>query len=543
LKKQVEAIIKDALTNLGIDTKVYVNHPRDPSFGDYTTNVAMLLAKERKASAQDLAHDISQALANPMIQKVEVAGPGFINLRMVPQWWYSAFSRILGEKENFGQMDLGMNKKVQIEFVSANPTGPLHIGHGRGAAVGDSLARILKKAGYQVEKEYYINDAGRQIRMLGESIWSRCMEIKGINAEFPKEGYQGAYVLDLAKEAVEKMPEVLELAKDKAIEELAVWGAEKILGQIKEDLRGFGVEFDSWFNESTLYKKRLVENALSKLKEKGYLYSQDGALWFASSKLEDDKDRVVVKANGDPTYLASDIAYHDLKAQRGFHLLIDIWGADHHGYVSRIKAALEALGHAPQILHVLLVQIVNLIKSGDKVSMSTRQGEFITLSELMAEVGKDAARYTFLTRKCDAHLDFDVDLVKSQTEENPVFYVQYAHTRISSIFRNALDKSISYTELEKVDLSPLTLEEEMLLIKKSLQFPDIIEGIALNLEPHRLTYYLQELASIFHSYYNHHRVLVEDKELREARMALVKGVQIVIKEGLGLLGVDAPHSM
>jgi arginyl-tRNA synthetase len=231
------------------------------------------------------------------------------------------------------------------------------------------------------------------------------------------------------------------------------------------------------------------------------------------------------------------------RTQRGFHLLIDIWGADHHGYVSRIKAALEALGHAPQILHVLLVQIVNLIKSGDKVSMSTRQGEFITLSELMAEVGKDAARYTFLTRKCDAHLDFDVDLVKSQTEENPVFYVQYAHTRISSIFRNALDKSISYTELEKVDLSPLTLEEEMLLIKKSLQFPDIIEGIALNLEPHRLTYYLQELASIFHSYYNHHRVLVEDKELREARMALVKGVQIVIKEGLGLLGVDAPHSM
>ncbi len=318
----------------------------------------------------------------------------------------------------------------------------------------------------------------------------------------------------------------------------------EILEEIKGDLGAFGVTFDSWFGERTLYERELVSKALDKLKERGFIYEEEGALWFASRRLGDDKDRVVVRANGEPTYLASDIAYHALKAERGFDLLVDVWGADHHGYVPRIRAALEALGYDPQMLQVLLIQMVSLIKGGEKVSMSTRQGEFVPLAELVDEVGKDAVRFIFLTRKCDAHLDFDVDLAKSRTEENPVFYVQYAHARISSIFRTAQERNISLPDsFPDVDLAPLGLVEEMSLIKKVIQFPDLIEGMARSLEPHRLTYYLQELAAAFHSYYNHHRVLVEDGALREARMALVKGIQLVVREGLRLLGVDAPHSM
>ncbi len=544
MRKEVEKMVREALERVGLETRVQVDYPRDSRFGDYTTNAAMVMAKGLGINPRELAQKIARALDHPMIEKVEVAGPGFINLFMKVDWWYSAFARLLEEGEAFGCLDLGKGKRVQVEFVSANPTGPLHIGHGRGAAVGDSLARILEKAGYQVEREYYVNDAGRQIRVLGESIWARCMELLGREVEFPQDGYRGEYVVDLARRALEEMPQVLESPWEEAVERLARWGAGEILEVIRRDLEAFGVTFDSWFSERTLYQRDLVGKALERLKERGFIYEKEGALWFASSRLGDDKDRVVVRANGEPTYLASDIAYHALKADRGFHLLVDVWGADHHGYVPRIKAAMRALGYDPHMLQVLLIQMVSLIKGGEKVSMSTRQGEFVPLSELVEEVGKDAVRFIFLTRKCDAHLDFDVDLAKSQTEENPVFYVQYAHARISSIFRTARERGIPLPpDFGKVDLTPLTLKEEMGLIKKALQFPDLIEGMARSLEPHRLTYYLQELAGAFHSYYNHYRVLVEDEGLRRARAALAKGVQVVIREGLRLLGVDAPHTM
>ena len=544
MRKEVEKMVREALERVGLETRVQVDYPRDSRFGDYTTNAAMVMAKGLGINPRELAQKIARALDHPMIEKVEVAGPGFINLFMKVDWWYSAFARLLEEGEAFGCLDLGKGKRVQVEFVSANPTGPLHIGHGRGAAVGDSLARILEKAGYQVEREYYVNDAGRQIRVLGESIWARCMELLGREVEFPQDGYRGEYVVDLARRALEEMPQVLESPREEAVERLARWGAGEILEVIRRDLEAFGVTFDSWFSERTLYQRDLVGKALERLKERGFIYEKEGALWFASSRLGDDKDRVVVRANGEPTYLASDIAYHALKADRGFHLLVDVWGADHHGYVPRIRAAMRALGYDPHMLQVLLIQMVSLIKGGEKVSMSTRQGEFVPLSELVEEVGKDAVRFIFLTRKCDAHLDFDVDLAKSQTEENPVFYVQYAHARISSIFRTARERGIPLPpDFGKVDLTPLTLKEEMGLIKKALQFPDLIEGMARSLEPHRLTYYLQELAGAFHSYYNHYRVLVEDEGLRRARAALAKGVQVVIREGLRLLGVDAPHTM
>ncbi len=543
LKAEAARILQEVLARLGIGDQVQVDYPRDPKFGDYTTNVAMVMARELGEKPWDLAQRIVQAVDHPMVDAAEVAGAGFINLRMKRDWWFSAFSRLLKEPESFGSLILGKGKKVQVEFVSANPTGPLHIGHGRGAAVGDSLARILEKAGYKVEREYYVNDAGRQVKVLGESIWARCMELKGRKVGFPVDGYRGDYVVDLAEEAFQEVPHVLDLPKEEAIDTLARWGGERILKGIQGDLEAFGVRFDSWFPERQLYEDNLVNEALEKLNGKGLLYEEDGALWFASSHFGDDKDRVVVRTNGEPTYLASDIAYHVLKAERGFHLLVDVWGADHHGYVPRIKAALEALGYGDRLLQVLLIQMVSLIKGGEKISMSTRQGKFVTLGELVEEVGKDAVRFTFLTRKCDAHLDFDIDLAKSQSEENPVFYVQYAHARISSIFRTADERGIPIPSWEGVDLNPLELEEEVAIMKKVLQFPDLIEAMAVNLEPHRLTYYLHDLVAAFHSYYNHHRVLLEDRPLREARMALVKGVQEVVKEGLRLLGVDAPHKM
>jgi len=543
LKAEAAKILQKALTKLGIEHQVQVDYPRDPRFGDYTTNVAMVIAKELGEKPRDLAQSIACAIDHPMVNAVEVAGAGFINLRMKKAWWSSAFSRLLQDPESFGSLTLGKGKKVQVEFVSANPTGPLHIGHGRGAAVGDSLARILEKAGYQVEREYYVNDAGHQIQVLGESLWARCMELNNKKVDFPPDGYQGTYVVDLAEEALHEFPGVLDLPKEEAVDILAKWGMQRILRGIQEDLKAFGVRFDSWFSERRLYEDDLVNKALEKLKERSLLYEEDGAIWFTSSRFGDDKDRVVVRANGEPTYLASDIAYHALKAERGFHLLVDVWGADHHGYVPRIKAALEALGYGDHLLQVLLIQMVNLIRGGEKVSMSTRQGKFVTLGELIEEVGKDAVRFTFLTRKCDAHLDFDVDLAKSQSEENPVFYVQYAHARISSIFRTAEERGIPFPSWIGVDLSPLELEVETALMKKALQFPDLVEAAAVNLEPHRLTYYLHDLAAAFHGYYNHHRVLLEDRPLREARMALVKGVQEVVKEGLRLLGVEAPSKM
>lgn len=544
MRRKIRGLLESAMKKIGLgEESPIVDYPKNSKFGDYSTNVAMAAAERAGLRPRELAEKIVKQIEHPHIERVEVAGPGFINIRVKKDWWWKGLRKLLIRGPEYGDLTLGKDKRVQIEFVSANPTGPLHIGHGRGAAVGDSLARILKKAGFDVEKEYYVNDAGRQMRILGESIWERCMELSGEEAQFPAQGYKGRYIYELAKEALREFPRLLDKPREEGINFLSQWGGEKILESIRKDLEVFGVKFDSWCWEKKLYQQGFVEESLGILKKKGYLYEKEGALWFKTSELGDEKDRVAIRSTGEPTYLASDIAYHHLKMKRGFHQVVDVWGADHHGYVSRVKAAMEALGHNPERLKVILIQMVSLIKGGEKVSMSTRQGEFIPLSHVIEEVGKDAARFIFLTRKSDAHLDLDIDLAKSKTEENPVFYVQYAHARICSIFRTARERGILLPKWEEVSLKPLILPQELELIKKLSQFPDVIEGIALSLEPHRLTYYLHELVALFHSYYNHHRVLLEEKEKREARMVLAKAVGMVVREGLDLLGVEAPLSM
>ncbi|BAT72531.1 arginyl-tRNA synthetase [Thermosulfidibacter takaii ABI70S6] len=543
MKGEIALIVKKTVDKLFPDTEVQVNveYP-DRKFGDYATNVAFLLSKQLKKPPREIALQIAEKLQHPFIEKVDVAGPGFINITMNESWWHSIVKKVLDLQQDYGNLAIGEGKRIQVEFVSANPTGPLHVGHGRGAAVGDSLARILKKAGYQVEKEYYINDAGRQIRMLGESIWARCMELKGEKVEFPEDGYHGSYIVDLAKEILETSPEVLEKPKDEAVQHLADWGKEKLFKKIIEDLKVFNVTFDSFFSEKKLHESGEVAKAIEELKQKGFIYEKEGALWFKSSEFGDEKDRVVVRANGEPTYFAADIAYHRNKMERGYDLCIDVWGADHHGYIPRVKAAIAALGYNPDKLQVLLIQMVNLLRDGKPVVLSKRAGEIVTLRSLIDEVGTDATRFIFLTRKCDSHLDFDIEVAKRQTEENPVFYVQYAHARICSIKRTAEERDIALS-LENPNLSLLQEDEEKELMRKIAQFPDVIESCARSLEPHRLTYYLAELASQFHAYYNKLRVLVEDEALRKARYALCEAVRIVIKEGLSLLGVSAPEAM
>ncbi len=523
-----------------IDVPIFVDYP-DKRYGDYATNVAFLLSKKEKKNPREIASIIAGHLEIPDMEKLEIAGPGFINITMKKEYWYKVLKHILDEKSDFGNIDSGRGRRIHLEFVSANPTGPLHIGHGRGAAVGDSLSRILKKAGFYVEKEYYINDAGRQIKLLGESLWARIMEILGKKVEFPEDGYHGKYVMELAKEALKEHPEITKQEKDKAISFLSEWGKNKIMEWIKEDLSAFEVQFDTFFSEKGLHENGKINEAIELLKKNGYTYEKEGALWFKSTEFGDEKDRVLIRANGEPTYFAADVAYHMEKFKKGFDLYINIWGADHHGYIKRVKAALQALGYDSKKLEILLIQMVSLLKDGKPISMSKRAGELITLRWLIEEVGKDAARFIFLTRKCDAHLEFDIEVAKRQTEENPVFYVQYAHARICSIFKNA--QKLTELKDEPLILDLLKEEEEIEIIKKLSQFPDIIESCARNLEPHRLTYYLQELASLFHTYYNRFRVLVEDVKLAKARLAICKATQIVIAEGLNLLGVSAPEVM
>ena len=522
------------------DVPIYIDYP-DKRYGDYATNVAFMLAKKEKRNPREIASVIVDNLSMPYLKKAEIAGGGFINLTMDESYWHKILKHILKEKEKFGSSSMGEGKKVHLEFVSANPTGPLHIGHARGAAVGDSLARILKKAGFYVEKEYYVNDTGRQIRLLGESIWARIKELCGEKIEFPEDGYHGDYIIEMAKKILNEKPEIKHWEKEKAVGFLSEWGTQEIMKWIVEDLNAFGVNFDNFFYEKDLHNSKKVKEAIELLKERGFTYEKDGALWFKSTEFKDEKDRVLVRATGEPTYFAADVAYHWVKMEKGFDIYVNVWGADHHGYIKRIKAALKALGYDPEKLKILLIQMVSLLKDKKPISMSKRVGELITLRWLINEVGKDAARFIFLTRKCDAHLEFDIEIAKRQTEENPVFYVQYAHARICSIFKNAK----RFQELKNIepDFFLLREEEEKDLIRKLSQFPDVIEGCAQNLEPHRLTYYLQELASLFHTYYNRFRVLVEDRKLAKARLSLCEATKIVIKEGLSLLGVSAPEVM
>jgi arginyl-tRNA synthetase len=458
--------------------------------------------------------------------------------------WAAELTTVHARRERFGMPEIGGRKKVQVEFVSANPTGPLHIGHARGAVVGDVLANLLAAAGYAVSREYYINDAGNQMHNLGRSLWYRYLEQMGRAVEFPEGCYRGDYMKELASQVVARDGDAhLTSAEEAVVPVFTDFAAGAILEGIKQDLRAFGVTFDCYFSERDLYRDDGVGRLLTELQEKGFVYREEETLWFKTTAFGDDKDRVVVRANGEPTYFAADIAYHADKFRRGFDRVIDVWGADHHGYISRLYAGIQAMGHSPEDLRIILVQLVSLLRDGAPVAMSTRSGEFVTLREVVDEVGRDAARYNFMMRRSDSHLDFDLELAKKQSNENPVYYVQYAHARICSILRMAQERGCGAPADGEAALDRLTLPEEIDLIKAVMRFPEMIEGAVKTLEPHRLTFYLNDLAALFHSYYNRNKVLSDDSGMSEARLYLVESVRIVLSNTLKLLGVSTPERM
>ncbi len=522
-----------------------VEAPKLAEHGDLATNLAMVLAAQAKRPPRQIAATIIDNLLPPegMLSRVEMAGPGFINFIIEDSYWHRVIPEIFALGPDYGNSDQGAGQKVQVEFVSANPTGPLHIGHGRGAALGDSLANLLAATGHRVEREYYINDVGNQIHTLGKSLYFRARELQGEAIEFPEDGYQGDYLRDLARDYLAGGGSIPEGAPSEG--ELAALGrfaADLILTGIKKDLEDFGVEFDHWFSETELYRQNLVEESFTLLKERGYLYKDEGALWFKASEFGDEKDRVVRRRNGATTYFASDVAYHLQKFQRGFDLVVDIWGADHHGYVPRLTAAAQALGFTG-CLKVILVQLVSLLRQGEPVAMTTRGGTFVTLREVIDEVGKDAARFIFLTRRPDAHLEFDLELVKKQSRENPVYYVQYAHARMSSVKRKAGEQGIEIAAPDPARFFLLSLPEELSLLKMLANYPELVEGAARSLEPHRITYFLTELAGQLHSYYDKHRFISDDPDLTQARLWLAGAVKTVLAHGLGVIGVEAPETM
>ncbi len=560
IRKKIAELIKEACEvckNRGfftyeVDIEPIVEIPRENEFGDYSTNIAFILAPKVKKSPLDIAKTLVEHIDDKaFLEKTEVAGRGFINFYIKDAVWRSGLKELLEEGIDAYMPDLGKGRKVLIEFVSANPTGPLHIGHGRGAVVGDVLANILKAVKYHVVREYYINDAGRQIATLGESTYLRLNELKGEKIDFPDGFYKGEYIRDIASNVLNEgiaLPE----EKDKAVRFLSEFSSNIVLNGIKKDLDDFGVVFDSFFRESRLYESGMVDNIIEALKSKDMAYEKDGALWFRTSNFVKDEDRVLIKSDGEKTYFASDIAYHKNKLERGYDMLIDIWGSDHHGYIPRLKASMEALGEDKERLRVILIQFVTLLKDGKPIGMSTRAGQFTTLKEVLDEVGRDAARFFFLMRKSDAHLEFDLDLAKKTSNENPVYYVQYANARIESIFRNAREQNIWINDIKTkpannvtkdIMIDLLVLKEEIDLIKGIIHFYDVIEGSARSLEPHRLTFYLIELVGRFHSYYNKARILTENRDLTLARLLLLYVLQSVIKYGLGILGVSAPDKM
>jgi len=515
-----------------------VEEPRDPSHGHLAANAALVLAKTFQANPRQLAERILARLDNRegWIEKAETAGPGFINFTLSVKWWAEALAAILAAGDDYGQRP-PQGRRVMVEFVSANPTGPLHVGHGRGAAIGDALARLLDRAGYEVSREYYINDAGRQMRLLGQSVLARMREMTGDSAPFPENHYRGEYIRDLAREILaEKGPSILERPAEELAEELTDFAAGRILAGIRADLAAFGVEYDRWFPESLLHREGQVEKALENLRD--FLYEKDGALFFRSTDFGDDRDRVLIKTGGDGTYFQADLAYHWNKLQRGFDQLIDIWGADHHGYVARVKAAVAALGGNPEALSVLLVQLVSLVRDGRPAVMSTRAGEFVTLREVLDEVGPDAARFIFLTRSPDTTLEFDLNLARAKTRDNPVYYVQYAGARVESLIRQA-----GGPPDDGQDLMLLAQPEETALIKHLSAFPELVETAARKREPHLVTTYLTALARQFHYYYGRHPIVSAGPGLAPARLTLCRAVRLVTRLGLGLLGVSSPDKM
>jgi arginyl-tRNA synthetase len=519
---------------------------KDPGHGDYASNVAMILAAQARKNPREIARILSEGIDDPdgLLEKVEIAGPGFLNFFVREGAFAAILETVAREGKSYGSSDLGQGRRVQVEFVSANPTGPLHIGHARGAVVGDVTANILAAVGYQVFREYYINDFGNQMNNLGESVWLRYRELLGETVEFPEGCYRGDYIRDLAADLLKRDGDkYCRASREEVIPLFTDYAAGAILNGIKEDLRIFGVAFDLYFSERTLYRDDGVGKLLRELQEKGFIYQEEGTLWFRTTAFGDEKDRVVIRQNGDPTYFAADIAYHRDKFLRGFEKVIDIWGADHHGYIPRMSAAVQALGQEKDALKIILVQLVNLLRDGKPVAMSTRSGEFVTLHEVVDEVGRDAARYNFLMRRSDSHLDFDLELAKRQSNENPVYYVQYAHARICSILRMADERGLAAPATGQMDAGLLRLPEEIDLIKAITRFPEVVEGAARTLEPHRLTFYLNDLAAIFHSYYNKNKVLSDDGPLTGARLFLVRSVLTVLKNALKMLGVSTPEKM
>jgi arginyl-tRNA synthetase len=522
-----------------------VEAPKHADHGDLATNLALVLAKQAKLPPRKVAEIITKNLAAPpgLLDKVEIAGPGFLNFFINDAYWYGVIPEIHQLGPAYGNSEMGAGQKVQVEFVSANPTGPLHIGHGRGAALGDALANLLAATGHEVAREYYINDVGNQILTLGKSLYFRLRELGGEAVAFPEDGYQGDYMKDLARDYLAQggAPPPGEPHEDDLLR-LGRFAADVILAGIKHDLDDFGVSFDTWFSETELYRQGLVDQSFTRLQDQGHLYEADGALWFKAAAFGDEKDRVVRRSNGATTYFASDVAYHLHKFRQGYDQVVDMWGADHHGYVPRLQAAVQALGFAGR-LQVILVQLVSLLRQGEPVAMTTRGGTFVTLREVIDEVGKDAARFIFLTRRPDAHLEFDLEVAKQQSSENPVYYVQYAHARLASVFRQAAAQGIDISEPDPARFSLLTLPEELALLKLLAGYPELVEGAARNLEPHRLTYFLTELAAQLHSYYYKHRFITDDEWLTQARLWLVAGVKTVLAHGLGILGVEAPETM
>jgi arginyl-tRNA synthetase len=542
----IEKNIKQSNFQIKIIPELILLIPKNKSHGDLSTNIAMQLSRELKLKPLDIAHFIVDNLniKDSIIGEVEIVRPGFINFCLKENWLYQIIDEIREKGEDYGKVNLGKGKKIQVEFVSVNPTGPLHVGHGKCAAVGDALSNILKAAGYKVEKEYYINDQGRQIDLLGQSVQVRYDNLLGEEEEFPPDGYKGKYIIDLAQDIIDKFQDKYKGRDDQESREFfKEFTLKNILEGIKEDLKDFGVEFDQWFSESSLYKQNKLQEVIELLQQKGFLYKEKGALWLKTTIFGDEKDRVVIRENSIPTYFASDIAYHQDKYQRGFEKIIDIWGADHHGYIQRMKAAVQALGYPEDSLGVLIVQFVTLIRDGKEVGMSTRGGEFITLKDLIKEVGKDVARYFFLMRSHDSHTEFDLDVAKSQSMENPVYYIQYAYARICSIIKKAEQAGIKMDKSKISKLQLLDKEEEFELIRKLSSLKEVIKKSALTWKPHFLTTYLYDLASSFHKYYTVHRIITEDEELTRARLILIDCTRIVLFNSLKILGVSVPESM
>ncbi|MEE9287085.1 MAG: arginine--tRNA ligase [Gammaproteobacteria bacterium] len=580
MKRNLERLVLDALSTLQQDgvlsiddlPAVQLERTRDVKHGDFACNIAMVLAAASKLKPRDIAAKIAAAIPDSdLVGKIEVAGPGFINFFLKPGAFQNIPKEILDAGEAYGRSDYGQGRRIVVEFVSANPTGPLHIGHGRGAAYGAALANLLEAIGFTVQREYYVNDAGRQTGILALSVWLRYLEKCGEDIVFPPNAYQGEYIKEIAATLYERdgkslchsadavmgvitpdmgveaqldrlMEQAGRLIGKNAFRKVTDLAVQIILEDIRDDLAAFGVEFDTWFYEHELVDSKAVDQVINRLGE--HIYEKGGARWFSAKKFHDEKDRVVIRENGQPTYFALDTAYHLNKLERGIDRIIDVWGADHHGYVPRLKAAIAAMGEGPDKLDVLLIQFVSLYRGGKKVQMSTRAGEFVTLRELREEVGCDAARFFYVLRKSDQHLDFDLDLAKSQSSDNPVYYVQYAHARICSVMKQMDQKHLKWDAEEGAgNLSLLTEQHEQALLATLFRYPEVIESAAQGEEPHQLAYYLRDLANDFHTYYNTHQFLVESSPLRNARISLILATRQVLHNGLSLLGVSAPEVM